>query len=311
MIKSKNKKKENYFKDYLNLRYLIISIAVFLAYFSTARIGLSLDAVSGFATSVWPPAGIALAVILIFGYRYWPSISLAAFLVNLSVGAPLPAALGIGIGNTLEALAGSYMLKNSSGFKNIFRNFKDIFSLVVFSGFISPAISATIGVSSLYLSGIVAKETYSKTWFAWWTGDFLGVLVIASLILVLFNYKYYIDMSKIKSRLPEAIILFLLIIIINLIIFNNLFNLESQSLPLAYIIFPFLIWASIRFCRIGAVASVFITSVIAIIGTVRGFGPFIIGELSRNLLFLQIFIGVIAIICLITATISHEKHGVR
>lgn len=311
MIKSKNKKREDYFKNYFNLRYLITSLIIFSVYFLTAKIGLSLDAVGGFATLVWPPAGIALASILLFGYRYWPSIALSAFLVNLATGAPWSVALGIGTGNTLEALTGSYMLKNSAGFKNVFRTFKDVFSLVVFAGFISAAISATIGVSSLYLSGIIAKGMYSKTWVAWWTGDLLGVLVIASFILVLFNYKHYIDASKIKSRLIEAIILLLSLIIINLIVFNNLLNNVEKELPTAYLIFPFLIWASIRFCRIGAVISVFITSIIAIIGTVRGFGPFIVGELSRNLLFLQIFIGIIAVTCLIIATISHEKHRVR
>ncbi len=310
MIKVKHKK-EDYFKNYFNLRYLIISLIIFSAYFLTAKIGLSFDAVSGFATLVWPPTGIALASILLFGYRYWPSIALSAFLVNLTTNAPWYAASGIGIGNTLEALAGAYMLKNFAGFKNILGTFKDVFSLVVFAGFISTAISATIGVSSLYLSGIIAEGLYSKTWVAWWIGDLLGVLVIASLILVLFDYKYYVDASKIKSRLVEAIILFLSLILINLIVFNNLLGNIEKGLPTAYLIFPFLIWASIRFCRIGAVISVFITSVIAIIGTVNGYGPFIIGQLSRNLLFLQIFIGIIAITNLIIATMSHEKHGVR
>src|SRR4051812_41911652 len=80
--------------------YPIKLIAVFVVYFAAAKLGLKIDAVSGFATLVWPPTGIALAAILLYGYRLWPAIALAAFLVNLMTGAPFLVACGIGIGNT-------------------------------------------------------------------------------------------------------------------------------------------------------------------------------------------------------------------
>src|SRR5258706_11757000 len=83
---------------------------LFLAYFFTARFGLLLDAVSGFATLVWPPTGIALAALLLFGRRLWPGVLLGAASVNLIAGASLPVALAIGAGNTLEALAGAALL---------------------------------------------------------------------------------------------------------------------------------------------------------------------------------------------------------
>src|SRR3990167_11468358 len=86
-------------------------LILFAVYFISAYIGLSLDAVSGFATLVWPPTGISLAVLLLFGRRLWPGIFWAAILVNLLFGAPLPAALGMGIGNTLEALVALYLLR--------------------------------------------------------------------------------------------------------------------------------------------------------------------------------------------------------
>jgi len=73
-------------------------------YFATAKFGLSLDAVSGFAAAVWPPTGIALVALVLYGYRLWPGIALGAFLVNLSAGAPVLVAGGMVLGNTLEAL---------------------------------------------------------------------------------------------------------------------------------------------------------------------------------------------------------------
>src|SRR5690242_10798064 len=95
------------------LTYVGALLTLFAIYFSTARVGLSLDAVSRFATLVWLPSGTALAALLLFGYRLWPAILLGAFLVNLFNGAPLLVAVGIAIGNTLEALVGTFLLKRA------------------------------------------------------------------------------------------------------------------------------------------------------------------------------------------------------
>src|SRR6266852_9903312 len=87
------------------------TVLLFVAYFVTARLGLLLDAVAGFATLVWPPTGISLAALVLFGEELWPAVALAAFAVNLAAGAPVLVACGIGAGNTLEALAGARLLR--------------------------------------------------------------------------------------------------------------------------------------------------------------------------------------------------------
>src|SRR5262249_46848916 len=79
-----------------------------LLYVATGKLGLSLGAVGGFATLVWAPTGVSLAALLVCGLRLWPGVALGAFLVNLWVGAPPAAALGIAVGNTLEALLAAY-----------------------------------------------------------------------------------------------------------------------------------------------------------------------------------------------------------
>src|SRR5438132_11445066 len=85
-------------------------VLLFLAYFGTARFGLLMDAVAGFATLVWPPTGIALVALSLFGLRLWPGVFAGALAVNLHAGASLPVAPRIPSGNTLEALAGSWLL---------------------------------------------------------------------------------------------------------------------------------------------------------------------------------------------------------
>src|SRR5437763_6101403 len=105
-------------------------LALFAIYFATARLGLSFDAVSRFATLVRFPSGIAVAALLLFGYRLWPGILVGAFLVNQVNVAPLFVAAGIGIGNTLEALVETYLLKRY-GFSNALDHLRDVLVLVL------------------------------------------------------------------------------------------------------------------------------------------------------------------------------------
>ena len=85
--------------------YVIRVGILFAIYFATAKLGLMIDAVGGFATLVWPPTGISLAALLLFGLRLWPGIALGAFLVNFLTGAPALTAGGMALGTTLEHTA--------------------------------------------------------------------------------------------------------------------------------------------------------------------------------------------------------------
>src|SRR5688500_15329233 len=153
-------------------------------YIVAARLGLAFDAVSGFATLVWPPTGIALAAVLVLGYRVWPGILLGAIIANLLTGAPLLVALGIGTGNTLEALAGAYLLRRIPRFSATLENANSAAGVIVLAALVSTLISASIGVASLYFGGIVSSSQILQTWRAWWVGAMVGALLIAPLILV-------------------------------------------------------------------------------------------------------------------------------
>src|SRR5688500_5432629 len=86
-------------------------VILFVAYLTTAKFGLALGAVAGFATLVWPCTGIAFTALYLFGFWLWPAVALGAFIVNLWVGAPVSVALGIACGNTLEAVIGAYLFR--------------------------------------------------------------------------------------------------------------------------------------------------------------------------------------------------------
>src|SRR5919197_109373 len=131
------------------LLYTVRLAGLLAAYVITARLGLQLDAVSGFATLVWPPSGIALAGLLLFGRGLWPAIALGAFVVNAAAGAPLLSALGISAGNTLEALAAVALFRWTRTDAALSR-VRDVLALILFAAVASTVVSATIGVASLW-----------------------------------------------------------------------------------------------------------------------------------------------------------------
>ena len=153
-------------------------IVLFVAYVLSARLGLMISPVSGFATLVWPPTGIALAALLLRGVRLWPAVMLGAVVANAWNGASLWAALGIGIGNTLEAILAVWLLTRVAGIHRGLDRLPDVLALVVLGAGVSSTVSASIGAAVLRLVGVVEPGRLAETWRAWWVGDALGDLVV-------------------------------------------------------------------------------------------------------------------------------------
>jgi integral membrane sensor domain MASE1 len=114
-------------------RYYTLAAILALAavYFGAAKFGLSLAVVNASATAVWPPTGIALAVLLLWGYRLWPGIFLGAFLVNLTTQGTWATTLGIATGNTLEALLGVWLVNQFANGRQAFEKARDIFKFIM------------------------------------------------------------------------------------------------------------------------------------------------------------------------------------
>lgn len=279
---------------------------LFAVYLITARAGLQLGAVSGFATLVWAPTGVALASLLLLGYRLWPGILLGAWLVNMITGAPWLTALAIGVGNTLEAVFGTFVLRRFH-FRPALESVRDASLFLVWGALGASLIAATIGVSSLAAAGLVAPEAYRTTWLAWWIGDALGAIIVGNIVL---NGGKLLWLRRQSQRIMEAIILLALLLTFNLTVFIGLVDvaphLQTAS-SLAYLIFPVLIWAAVRFGTGGAAVAIAITSAISVWGTALGRGPFVVGALSHNLLLLQIFMGTTAATIMVLAAAVAER----
>ena len=149
-----------------------------LVYFVTARLGLLFAVIDGVVTLFWPPSGIALAALLLFGRRLWPGILLGALFINLDAGLPLSTATGIAVGNTLAALLGVFLLRRGTGFNHHLRSQQDVLRLLIYGSVVSTMVSAANGAFWLtWPEGTIYGDFFSRTFLFWWMGDALGVVL--------------------------------------------------------------------------------------------------------------------------------------
>ena len=286
-------------------RYVLSVLALAALYLAVAKLGLAMDPVSGFATVVWPPTGLALAALLVGGRRLWPGVALGAFLVNWWIGAPVPTALGIAAGNTLEAVIGAFALERVEVRRSLDR-LRDVLALIGFAALASTLVSATVGVGSLFLGGIVARDRLFETWRAWWVGDVIGDLVVAPVLLA---WVSNLRMSRDPRRILEAAALGAGLFGGALAVFRSAPGAEQTAFGHVYALFPLLIWAAVRFGQRGATSTTFLTSVVAIGYTVLGRGPFVRPALGESLLSLQTFMSIVAPTFLVLAAAISERQG--
>jgi signal transduction histidine kinase len=276
-------------------------------YIVAARAGLTLDAVSGFASLVWAPTGIALAAVLLLGRRVWPGVFIGAFVANALTGAPSLTAIGIATGNTLEAVIGAYALRRVAGFHLALDRLRDVLALILFAAMLSTMISATIGVASLYFAGMVAPQNVAETWRTWWVGDAIGALLVAPLILV---WATGPRRSPSPRRSAEAALLMLGLVVASFLLYIVPVNRNDDPLGHVYVFFPLLMWATIRFGQQGAVTATVLVSAIAVAGTTLGQGPFMQPTVHESLFALQTFMGVTgATFLVLGASISERERS--
>ncbi len=285
---------------------LAVRIAgVATAYVFAARLGLTIDAVGGFATLVWPASGIGLAAVLLGGYKLWPAIAIGAFAANVLTGAPPLAAVGIAIGNSAEALLGAYLLRRIPSFRTNLERERDVLALMVFAACISTTVSATVGVASLLGSQVLSYAKVAETWRAWWVGDLIGDLLMAPLILVWAKWNRA-DLKR--AQLIEPVILAITIVVVSLVVFGPPGSVADSTRGREYLLFPPIIWAALRFAIRGSVTSTFAVTVIAITQTAILRGPFVRPDFHQSLLALQIFMGVTGgTFLLLGASISRRR----
>lgn len=274
-------------------------VALALAYFCAGIFGLSLASINPSASAVWPPSGIALAAILLRGYHLWPGILIGAFLVNLAAQESAATALSIACGNTVEAILAAALVCRFAGGLKAFSHPKGILKFTLLAGAVSPIVAATVGVTTLALGGFVDSPELSAVWLTWWLGDAVGILIVGPLLLMWLSQPVWPPQPR---ELLEAGGLLILVVAVSALLFFN-----RVPPGLEYLALVPLLWAALRFGRRGAVTAAFITSGIALWGTLHDLGPFASAEPHEALLLVQLFMATVTITSLILAIVVSQQ----
>jgi len=279
--------------------HLGVCAALVLIYFITGKLGLRLATIHPSATAVWAPAGISLAACLLFGSRVAPAIFVGAFLVNFTTAGSVLTSIGIGLGNTLEAVTGAYLIRRFARGLAVFDSTADAFKMLVLAAGFSTMLAASIGVTTLCLGGYASWSHYGRIWLTWWLGDAAGDLIVAPL-LILWSTNYRIDWTR--QRILEAFLLLSSTVAAGCLMFSGWPSSVGRTIPLEFLGLPVLLWAAFRFGRREVATGLFILLAIAIVGTLQGNGPFSHGDKNEDLLLLQIFAGLTAFMVIAVAT---------
>jgi PAS domain S-box-containing protein len=253
---------------------------------------------------VWPPAGIALAAVLLFGYRVWPGILLGLVLANFpgfgwtAQSPPMAGTLGVGLGNSLAAVAGAWLARRFAGGRAAFQYPQRAMRFIGLAGAIGAAISATVGVLSLSAAGFFVWSRFADSWFVWWLANLCSSIVLTPFFLVWSTKRPPVMGWR---RAGEAAGLVLLLAAVCAALFGGWLSPWAGGAPLALLLVPALLWPALRFGQRGTTAAVLVVASIATWGTLHGSGPFEVENRANALLLAEEFIGVVAVMALVLA----------
>ena len=274
-----------------------------VVYFIAGKLGLKLAFLHASASPVWPPAGIALAALLVLGYRTWPAVFLGAFLVNVTTAGNIATSLCIATGNTLEALCGAWLVNRFAGGTHVFDRAQDVFKFA-FAAVTSTVISPTLGVTGLALGGFADWANYGAIWITWWMGDTTSDLVVAPLIIL---WRVAPSWRWNRREAVEVILLLILLLVLGETVFGGWFPISAQNYPVSFICGPVVLWTAFRFAQRETATGIFLLSAIAIWGTLHGFGPFVMETENQSLLILQTSTAVLTVTAMALAAAMAER----
>ncbi len=264
---------------------LLAAVVLAVVYFVAAKLSLKLAFLNASASPVWPPAGVAVAALILFGYRLWPGIFVGAFLANVFTAGNILSSIAIAAGNTLESLTAVWLIRQTANGTGAFDRAYDVFRFALAIA-IATVVGATIGVSSLALLGFAEWKRYGEIWLTWWLGDFSGAIIFAPVLILWLGHPW----RRLNlARDAEVAILLVLLAILSEIVFGGWFTISSLNYPIAFILGPIIAWTAFRLTPRETATSMFVLSAISVWGTLHRFGPFVRSDENQSLLILQSF----------------------
>jgi signal transduction histidine kinase/integral membrane sensor domain MASE1/CheY-like chemotaxis protein len=269
------------------LNYVAGLIGIGLTYFVLAKSGLALALIHPNASAIWPPTGFALAAIVLWGYRAWPAIFLAAMIANATAAGSIGTAISIATGNTLEALVGAALINAWCNGRDTFSTANGVAKFAVICVVLATPISATVGITTLAIVGDADWANFGRIWLTWWLGDMIGALVVTPVVVLCAR-------SDVRAfgrvELTESAAVIALAVAVGFIAFSPYVQTVPTRGALGFLAVLPLLWAALRRGpRDTAVASLILAG-FSIWGTFSGAGPFAAASLNDSLLLVLVFL---------------------
>ena len=284
-------------------RLLTHLFIVFAAYFLAGKLGQATTHIrSGNVGPVWPAYGIALAALLVCGYRVWIAIAASAFLVAFLSPVPAIVALGQAVSTTIAAITGTFLLR-SVHFQHRLSRLRDSLALILMGAFGSALVSASLGTLVLYSTQMRSYSGMGSAWLIYWLGDSTGVLLVTPLVLTLTtlfqqrSWRWWIEFAG----------LIVLLFLASMAIFSDVFLHPVTLHVLAFAVLPFVIWAAIRLSMCAAMIVTFIIAAIGTIETALGSGPFASATPFTSAVLLDVFFIVLSVSGMMLASVIAER----
>lgn len=279
--------------------------ALAVAYIASGQLGFSMAFATRQVTAVWPPTGLAVAALLLFGVRIWPGIAIGAFVLNATSHEPIWTAAGIAAGNTMGPVLGVAALRRFGAFDSALARVRDVLNLVAFASIGAMTVTATNGVVQLAWAGIVPWSRYWAVWAVWWVGDAMGVLLVAPVLLTWLKPRGA-GAARPPVRWGP---------LVERIVFVPALGIGCATVlagnwELQYLVYPFVAWAGLRFEQSETAATGFAISAVAIWEAIHERGPFTTGSLDHRLILLEIFMAVTTVMGLVLGAMTTERGSV-
>lgn len=274
-------------------------------YFAGGLLGKKACFLSGSMALVWPPTGIALAAILLFGPRFWPGVALGAVLFSCTNGMPLGFfTLGTAIGNTVGALVCSLLLRRLVGFESALERTRDVTGYIVLACIVGTSVNALFNVVGLAYAGTISWDNLFPTVFQWWVPNALAALVVAPVIL---TWAAPSAIRWNRRLLIEAALCGTGLVIATMLSFNSWYVYGIQNYPLAYLPYPFLVWNALRFGQRGATTGTLAVSILALGSLVAHRGPFVTESERNSLMLIGSYISILGVTNMLLAAAAAER----
>ncbi len=290
----------------LMLRLLGGNLLLLVSYLLAARVGLTLAGIDGYVSLVWPASGVALAGILLGGYRLLPGLMLAVIFEVYVTRGSLPMALFCALGVAGGAVTSAYTLRHWANCSLTLERIRDVVAFIVLGAALGPMVSAMIGTTALWVwQDHLIDVPWLHVMETWWLGDAMGVLVMTPFLLIWLKLPLP---HQYLERWRELAGLCIITALVGWLVYLNGWGMVDVSpRPWNFLVFPLVLVAAFRFGRHGAVTLMLIVVMLSIIGTLTSRGPFTNARDDTQWEQLWLFLAVVNISALLLGSALHER----